>query len=151
MLGDIVSIKYISDLEFDVYIKKELIKNINFKNKEDLENYLKKLFKILKNKYDIIVEGFYNITVYIDKYYGIIFHLEKDDLDYYDYFNNQVDMKIIIIDKEFVYEINDIPYEILDKVNIFVNNNKIYLRINKELSNLEMMELLENSKITYNN
>ena len=60
-------------------------------------------------------------------------------------------MKIIIVDKEFVYEIDDIPYDILDKVTIYVHDNKIYLRINKALSNLEMMRLLENSKIIYNN
>ena len=72
-----MSIKFISDLIFDIYIKKCFIDNIDFSIKEDIEKYLKKLFKTLSKKYNLKIEGFYNITVYIDKYYGIILHLEK--------------------------------------------------------------------------
>ena len=142
-------IKFVSDLILDIYLKKEIIKDIDFKNRDDLENYLKKLFKILKEKYDIEIVGYYDIIVYIDKYYGVILHLEKDDLDYYDYFKNQVDMKLTIIDAEFSYKIEDIPANILNKVKIYTENNNIYLKIKKELSKLEMMKLLENSEIHY--
>ena len=48
-----MSIKFIDEITFDIYIKKDLVDNIDFNNKDDLEKYLKKLFKILKNKYDI--------------------------------------------------------------------------------------------------
>ena len=148
-LGDKVSIKIISDLILDIYIKKELICDIDLKNKEELENYLKKLFKILKEKYNIEISGFYDITVYIDKYYGVIFHLENEDLDYYDYFKNQVDMRLVIVDTEFMYKIEDIPMELLNKVKVYIKNNNIYLKIKKELTKIEMMNLMENSKIVY--
>lgn len=144
-----MSIKFIDNLTLDIYIKKELIDNIDFNNKEDLQKYLKKLFKILKNKYNVTIEGFYNITVYIDKYYGVIFHLKKEDLDYYDYFKNQVDMRIITINTEFLYLIEDIPFNILNKVNIFIKNNMLYLKIKEDLNSLELMNLLENSKVVY--
>ena len=142
-----MNIKFIDDLTFDIYLKKELMNNIDLNNKEDLENYLKKLFKILKDKYYIKVEGFYNITIYKDKYYGIIIHLEKEDIDYYDYFKNQVDMRLVVIDTDFLYLVEDIPKS--DKFKIIINNNNIYLKIIKELTNLEMMNLIENSKIIY--
>lgn len=145
-----MSIKFIDNLTLDIYIKKELIDNIDFNSKDDLEKYLKKLFKTLKNKYDIVIEGFYNITVYIDKYYGVIFHLEKEDIDYYDYFKNQVDMRIITIDTEFLYLINDVPFNLLDKINVIIKENNIYLKIKKDLTEKEMMELLEFSKVVYN-
>lgn len=148
-IGDKVSIKFIDDLTLDVYIKKELIDNINFNNKEDLEKYLKKLFKTLKNKYNITIGGFYDINVYVDKYYGVIFHLEKEDIDYYDYFKNQVDMRIITIDNEFLYLVDDIPFNLLDKIDVLMKDNKIYLKIKKELNKLEMMKLLENSVVVY--
>ena len=148
-LGDKVSIKFIDNLTLDIYIKKELIDDIDFNNKEDLEIYLKKLFKNLKNKYKIVIEGFYDVTVYIDKYYGVILHLEKENLEYYDYFKNQVDMRIITIDSEFLYLVDDIPFDLLNKINIVVNNDRIYLKIKEELSKLEMMKLIESSKITY--
>lgn len=149
-IGDKVNIKFIDDLRLDIYIKKELIDNIDFNSKDDLEKYLKRLFKTLKNKYDIVIEGFYDITVYIDKYYGVIFHLEKDDVEYYDYFKNQVDMRIITIDTEFLYLVDDIPYDLVNKVNILIKNDNIYLKIQEELSKIDMMNLLEISKVVYN-
>jgi len=144
-----VSIKFTSDLIFDIYIKNNLIKDIDFSVKDDIEKYLKKLFKILKNKYNLIIEEFYDITVYIDKFYGIPLHLEKEDIEYYEYYKNQVDMRLITVDTEFMYEVDDIPFNILDKIKICVKNGKIYLIIKKELSNLEMMKLLENSRVVY--
>ena len=142
-----MNIKFIDELILDIYIKKELIDNIDFNNKNDLEKYLKKLFKILKNKYDIIIEGFYDITVYIDKYYGVVFHLEKDDIEYYDYYKNQVDMRIITIDTDFLYLVNDIPEYLLNKVDVIIIDQDIYLKIKEELTILEMMQLLEISKV----
>ena len=144
-----MSIRFIDNFTLDVYIKKELIDNIDFNNKEDLEKYLKSLFKTLKNKYDIVIEGFYEITVYTDKYYGVVLHLEKDELDYYDYFKNQVDMRIVTVDTNFMYLVEDIPNSILNKVNVCVKDNNIYLKIKEKLTKLEMMELIENSKIIY--
>jgi len=144
-----VSIKFIDDLTLDIYIKKELIDNIDFSNKDDLEKYLKKLFKNLKNKYQLIIEGFYDIEVYIDKYYGVVFHLEKEDIDYYDYYKNQVDMRIITIDTEFLYLVEDIPFNLLNKANIIIKDNEVYLKIKKELAKYEMMELLEISRVVY--
>ncbi len=145
-----MSIKFISNLIFDIYVKKYLVKDVDFSSKDDLEKYLKKLFKILKNKYNLIIEGFYNITVYIDKYYGIILHMEKEELDYYEYYKNQVDMRLITIDTDFMYQIEDIPFDIIDKINIKINHDNIFLTLKQELTNVEMMNLIENSVIVYN-
>ena len=70
------------------------------------------------------LDGFYYITVYIDKYYGVVIHLEKDDVEYYDYFKNQVDMRIITIDTEFLYLVDDIPFNLLNKINILFKNKR---------------------------
>lgn len=144
-----MSIRFIDDVTLDIYVKKELINNINFNDKDDLEKYLKSLFKTLKNKYDIVIEGFYEITVYVDKYYGVVLHLEKDDLDYYDYFKNQVDMRIVTIETNFKYLVDDIPNKILNKFKVYTKDNNIYLEIKEDLTKLEMMKLIENSKIIY--
>lgn len=144
-----MSIRFIDNLTLDIYVKKELIDNVNFKDKEDLKKYLKDLFKKLKNKYNITIEGFYEITVYVDKYYGVVLHLEKDELDYYDYFKNQVDMRIVTVDTDFMYLVDDIPNSILNKVKVCIENNNIYLKIKEDLTKIEMMKLIENSKIIY--
>ena len=70
-----MSVKFIDNLTLDIYIKKEFIHDVDLKKEEDLEKYLKKLFKTLRNKYNITIEGFYDITVYIDNYYGVVLHL----------------------------------------------------------------------------
>ncbi len=144
-----MSIKYINELILDIYIKKENIKNINFNNKEDIEKYLKKLFKLLKNKYDIAIEGFYNITIYKDKNYGIVLHLEKEELEYYNYFKNQVDMRLSTVNTNFLYKVNDIPLSILPKIEIINKDNNMFIKIKNKLTKLEMMNLIENSVITY--
>ena len=144
-----MSIKFTSLLIFDIYVKKYLIENIDFSNKSDIEKYLKKLFKTLNNKYNISIEGFYNITVYIDKFYGIVLHLEKEELDYYEYYKNQVDMRLVTIHTDFMYEVDDIPFDILNKVKVSNKNKNIYLTLKEKLTDLEMMKLLENSKIIY--
>lgn len=144
-----MSIKFDSDLVFDIYVKKYLIEGIDFSIKSDIEKYLKKLFKTLNNKYNIAVEGFYNITVYIDKYYGIVLHLEKEELDYYEYYKNQVDMRLVTVNTDFMYEVDDIPFDILNKVKISNKDKNIYLTLKEKLTDLEMIKLLENSKIIY--
>jgi len=144
-----MTIKFISDMVFDIYVKKYLIEGIDFSIKSDIEKYLKKLFKTLNNKYNIVIEGFYNITVYIDKYYGIILHLEKEELDYYEYYKNQVDMRLVTVHTDFMYEVDDIPFDILNKVKISNKDKNIYLTLKEKLTDLEMMKLVENSKIIY--
>lgn len=142
-------IKFIDDFILDIFVNKEVLGQVNIKDNGCLEKYLKRMFRILKEKYNIIINGFYDITIYVDKYYGILFHLEKEDMDYYDYFKNQVDMKITIIDTEFIYKVEDIPKSIFNKVRIFIKNNNIYLKIIDDLTDAEMMDLLENSEIEY--
>ena len=144
-----MSRKYIDSLTLDIYLKKEIIQNVNFKDKDSIEKYLKKLFQKLKEKYDLIIEGYYQVKRYIDEYYGIIIHLEKEDIDYLDYFKNQVDMRIIVENINFYYLVNDIPNDIIKKVDIINKNNNVYLKIKNELTKLEMMILLENSSIVY--
>lgn len=143
-------VKFLDELVFDIYVKKPLIDKIDFSIKSDIEKYLKKLFKILNKKYNLIIEGFYDITIYKDIYYGIVLHMEKEKLDYYEYCKNQVDMRLITVDTSFLYEVDDIPNDILNKVNVCIKNKNIYLKIKEELTNLEMMKLLEYSKIVYN-
>lgn len=145
-----MSIKFIDIMTLEIYIKKKFCSNIDFKNEEILNKYLKNLFKTLNCKYNIKIEGFYEVNVYVDKFYGIIFHLKKEELEYYDYFKNQVDMRIFTKDVDFFYLVEDIPFEILNKVKIYKKDKNIYLKIEKELTEYEMMNLMENSALVYN-
>lgn len=138
-----MSVKFIDDLTFDIYIINNY--DIDFENKEELEIYLKEIFKRLHKFYNMTIEGFYDICVYIDDNYGVIIHLEKEQLDYYDYFKNQVDMRIIIEKRNFIYKVEDIIDKLREKTDIFILNDDIYLKIKKELTNEEKLILSEYS------
>ena len=144
-----MKIKFIDDLTFNIYVSKEEISKIDIKNQEALEKYLKLIFNKIKNRYNIIVEGFYNVIIYIDKSFGIIFNLNKEKLDYYDYFNGQIDLNITIKEVEFLYKIDNVSNSLLNKLELKQINNDIYYKINKELNNKEYMYLIEHIEKIY--
>ncbi len=134
-------------------IRNERIKDINFNDNEELREYFKKIFSKMKEKYKILINGFYYVKIYKDKYYGIIIELEKSDMEYYDYYIDEIDMHIEIVESIFLYQIDDIYItESLKKDNdIILYQNKLYLKINRNLNNIEIDKLIEISKIFYKN
>lgn len=124
-----------------------LNKKLNL-DKTKLENYFKRLFLKIKDRYNLKLSGYYNINVYLDDYYGSIIEIENEDLDYYNYFN-QVDMEIKLNKTTFLYEI-DFDYinkEILEKTIVYKVNNKLYFKVkDKNIVN----KIIECSKIIYN-
>lgn len=130
-----------------IYLKKETINNLDFDNIDDLEKYLKELILKLKNIYNIDIKGFYNIKVFIDNIYGVVLELEAENLDYGDYFN-QIEMRIIPIYTEFLYEVDDY-------LNLFgslyVYKKKIFLKLNKNIPYKDYIKVMDYAKIVYNN
>ena len=131
-----------------IYLNKFNIINIDFNNTKILEKDLKKLLLRLKQYYKINIQGYYNITIYVDDYYGAILKVEEDD--YYDYFNDTA-LRLKKIKKSFLYEVDDISYvdNYIEKFKITNMNNKILLSIVKDLNENEYLELIEISKIKY--
>ena len=82
-------------------------------------------------------------------HYGIILHFEKEELEYYEYYKNQVDMRLVTVDTDFMYEVDDIPMNISNKVKVYTKNGNLCLILKEKLTNYEMMNLLECSKIIY--
>lgn len=116
-------------------------------DKVNLDIYFKKLFLRIKNKYNLELNGYYDINVYIDNNYGSIIEIENEDLDYYNYFN-QIDMEIKVNKTTFLYEIDYeyIDKELLNKSIIYKQNNKLYFKItDKSILN----KIIECSKIIY--
>ena len=65
-------IDIVDDLNMIIYLQNDKIKNIDFSDKSDLQDYFKDLFVNLKNNYNININGYYYINVHKDKYYGCI-------------------------------------------------------------------------------
>ena len=149
MRFDIYEDKYI------VFLNKDEIKDIDFKNKDEVENYFKQVFSKIRKRLNENLNGFFYIKAYLDITFGIILVITKEDLEYYDYFSSQIDMQIemeenstILLEFEDIFDINS--------VNIIKHNDKFYTRYNDDLNMLEFSnivygvkadEILKNGKI----
>lgn len=135
-----------------IYLNQFNLINIDFKNMDILEDNFKNLLKKLNTYYHIDINGYYSINVYIDKYYGAILQIEKEDIGYYDYFDNDtIAMRIKKIETSFLYEVDDILFvnDFFNKFKLITKNNHIYLEIVDDLSYKEYLLLTEMSRIIY--
>lgn len=144
-----MKIDIIDENELVIYLKKDNIDNIDLKDEIKIEDTLKKLFIRLNDYYDIKIEGYYDVDVYIDKFYGVILDLKKEDLEYYDYFDNQVDMRIAINKTSFLYKVEDYFNVDLKKYDVYKYLDNIYLLPKKKINSIELAKLMENSIVIY--
>ena len=148
-----MKIERIDENNIIVFLNKMKVKEKLLLSSTYLEKYFRSLFKILKDKYQINISGYYNVALYQDNLYGVIVDINKEFTDYFDYFDNQVDMKIDINKKSlFLYKLNSLSAlnnEIYNYSYIYLYNNEIYLKPKKNISQLELGMILENSTIVY--
>lgn len=144
-----MKLELINDDELVVYLKKNTVYDINYSNEKELKKLLKNLFIKLSDIYNINIKGFYNINVYIDKNYGTVLLIKREEIEYYDFFDNQVDMKIVLKRNPFLYKIDDLFSINTRKYNVYAYLNSFYLLPKKELDFNELIHLLEISTIIY--
>mgnify|MGYP003306300593 CR=1 FL=1 len=149
-----MKVNIIDDNNIIVFLNKFNIKNIDFSNRENIEKNFRNIFLKLKHIYKLDIKGYYDIKIYIDKYYGAVLEIEHDDIEYIDYFDSQIDMRVNVIkDNEFLYKIDDIFLNdrIINKIDIYNFKEEYYIKIKKELNNYDMAYILENSNLIYDN
>lgn len=135
-----------------IFLNKFYLKDSNFDIKKDLESYFKNLFSKLKKHYNINISGYYNIDVYIDDNYGLVMNLKKEEIEYYDYFDNQIDMRIALKNNKFLYSVIDLFMinDILVPNNIvYLYKGKYYIDIMDNINAEMMMKLVEFSNIIF--
>lgn len=135
-----------------LYLHKEDMTNIYIDDLEKLEDYFRTIFHKLKNYYNVVISGFYDIDIYLDDYYGSVIEMKKELIDYYEMYENEVDMRIIIHNAEFLYKVEDyfsIEERLLKKIKFYKFKGHIYGKIIEQVSSVEMARLLENSEIIY--
>lgn len=108
-----------------------------------LEDYFRKIFIKLKEKYDIKIQGFCNVDVYTDNSDMVLEIEEKKEL--VDYYEDIIDMKISIHESTFLYEVLNI-FNINKYINgdIFLYKNKFYIK-KKDMN----FNILEHLKLVY--
>ena len=100
--------------------------------KQKLLNYFKKLFLKIKDNYQICMNGFYNVDIYLDSIYGIILELKEEKLEFIEYYEDEIDMRISIHEDEFLYQIDDILKINRDNYDIYNYQNKWYIKLKNE-------------------
>ena len=133
-----------------LYLNRFYIKSLDFNSKENLQNYIKKLLLKLQNNYDLKFDGYYDITLYVDKNYGVIIEIEKEELEYFEYFKNGIEINTKLIEDSFLYETNDIIKD--NNFLTYVFKDHIYFKIKNRIEDIKMGQILEKiDKIIYGN
>lgn len=127
-----------------IYVQDTNIKITQFDDIEFVEEYFKSLFLRLKENYQIHLNGFYIIDVYIDKIYGMIIEMKEEDIDYIDYYDDTIDMKTSVHSASFLYQVKDILnlYHFKD-LEFYLYQNQYYLKIKDNVDNIKLSEILE--------
>ncbi len=129
-------------------IDKKIIPDLE---EEEISEYLKKVFLKIKDKYNIDIYGYYNVTIFLDNNYGMIIKLNHED-EYISYYDKQIEMKIVIADTEIFYKIENINMlsnEILKLGELYLYKDELHFRLVKDISFMELGHLIENSRILY--
>ncbi len=74
----------------------------------------------------------------------LVLELKKDALEYFDYYEDEIEMRMELIEGDFVYEVEDVlqlPREILKNCAVYFDKNRYYIKIKKEVN---MAQVLEN-------
>ena len=144
--------RLIIDENIVIFLDKIYLKKLNLTDQNLLEKKLIKLINKIQNKFTLDLNGYYNMYIYKDKNYGLIIDMQKEDIEYLDYFNNQIELNIEVIEESFLYKVEDvfnITKSILDKFIIYKNGDTIYLKAKEKINNIELGIILENGEIIY--
>lgn len=144
--------RLIIDENIVIFLDKIYLHTLDLTNQNIIEKKLIKLINKIQNKYNIDLNGYYNVFIYKDNNYGLIIDMQKEELEYLDYFNNQIELNIEVIEDSFLYKIEDIFWlnkSILNKCIIYKNGDTIYLKAKDNLNNFELGIILENGEIIY--
>lgn len=140
---------FCDDSKLILFLNNLTIPKMDFEDREELEEYFRELFLKLKDLYQIVIQGYYNIDIYIDSLYGAVIEIEKEELDYFEYDDNQVDMRICIHQTSILYELEEyIPLD-QKKYDMIWYGNKWYVKLKQKLNEIYLGRLLEYAEIHY--
>lgn len=138
-----MKLELLDEDNYKIFINNSYIKEFNINNNEELSKYIKSIILKIRKIYDVILEGFYEVHVYIIKYLGMVLEIKNID----SYLGKTVDLKIIIHNDEEIYlEVKNIKDFNQYKSLKYLNNN---FYINSREVDKENYFLVEDYKIIY--
>lgn len=145
-----MKIKLLSENSFLVFV---IDKIPNIKNDQELSGYLKSVFEIIKEKNQFDIYGYYDVLIYKDINYGLIIKLDKEELECFNCYNKQIEMKIVIAEEpNILYCIDNLKIlKKISKFKLYLYKDKLYLELMSKINYMLLGELLEYSEIIFEN
>lgn len=140
---------FYDDTKMILFLNNLMISGIDFENPDSLEEYFRSLFLKLSDLYGITIQGYYLIDIYIDPLYGVIIEFEQQEFEYFEYDDNQVDMRICIHQTSILYELEEyIPLE-KECYDVIWYHNRWYVKPKQKINDLQLGRLLEHANLYY--
>lgn len=143
-----MKVKIIDENNIIVFFNTDIIDN-NLNNKDRLEEIIKDIIDKINKIYNLNIYGYYNVDIYHDKHYGLVIKFIKEIIDYVDYEKGEIDLRIKVHERTFLYKINNIFNLNIDSC-IYKYKNNYYLKINN-IEKTKLSLLLELSELIYDN
>ena len=139
-----MKLEILDDDYYKVYINSFYIDDFDINNNTDLGKYIKQIILKIRKIYDIILEGFYEVHVYVLKNLGIILEIKNIDR----YVSKTIDLKIIVHNDDEIYlELPD--YELVNNFkDLKYLANNFYFNIDN-LKDKDIFVVVEHYKIVY--
>lgn len=148
-----MKLEKLSDGNLIVFLNKFNIDKYKLSVKDNLEEYFRNLFKVLDYYYNIEFNGYYDIKIYQDSIYGFILDIKREDIDFYGYYEDHIDMKISILkDNKFIFKIDDyslIDNGVLKYCYLLKDYKNLYFVPKKTINQYYLGYVIENSQIIY--
>lgn len=139
-----MKVEIIDEDNYKIFINNDYKKDLDVDNKDELGKYIKQIILKIRKIYNVLLEGFYEVHVYVIKFIGIILEIKNID----SYLGKTVDLKIIVHNDEEVY-LKVYRYELIESYHrLKYLNNYFYLDIN-DLLEEDVYKLIESSNIVY--
>ena len=124
----------ICDIDDDIYkifLNDLEIKNINVASEKSLESTIRGVILRLKSKYDIVLKGLYDVSIFIKE--GVSAYIIIEKVNAFLFREKDIDLRIkIIFNSKFYFKTFD--YDVVKAFNdVYFYNNEYYT----EVSNLE--------------
>ena len=132
-------------MEDDIMIVYYFEKQIDFQDKEKIEDLLKEIFLKIKNKYQINFDGYYQILLYVDPFYGSVFEVKHEDFEYF--FDQTIDMHITVNKPEsFLYQVDSKPNL---KGILYESMGNLYFELKEKPDFIDFGNLIEKANLIY--
>ena len=128
---------------------------LSFEQREKLEPQLKALLLKLKQIYHMSFCGYYTIHVYQDMLYGTILKIHREDLDGFDYFQDEIELCLRVEKNgKILYRIED-PCDVRKKwdkkTKLYYYDHQFYFYMIENMSQLELRHILEFTEPCFQN